>query len=282
MTCMCALQTGPQIGCECPSTAKSSFIFVTSWMQATVQPLCYNSPGALERGTEGTGFYVTEATGQSLSSTLQSVPRWGSQVFEGLKYTLADSCEILCQGYHPGNILRLFLKTRGGKYLSKPADIISCCLGTSPVFSPHKNLAVLSLTQCNLRLCVTPELVNRRWWCLCLCTAFQSNRYVTYQSRRSWLWYSTDTPVISFQRLCGQGAHSFSLPQEKIPHSQHCTAHSHISRWPLNREDALVKFGSDSSKLRCISPCVVMTGWVALGDECYRWHRETNVEFKLD
>lgn len=116
---------------------------------------------------------------------------WGFEI-----HVLAESCEILYRGYHQGNISRLFLEMRGGKYLLKKADIVSCCPGTSLVFPPHKNLAVLSLAWCNLRLCVTPELVNRRWLCLWLCTAFQSNHYIKYQSLRLWLWYSTDTPVI--------------------------------------------------------------------------------------
>lgn len=131
---------------------------------------------------------------------------------------------------------------RGGKYLSKKADTVSCCPGTSLVFPPHENLYVCSSAWCNLRLCVTSELVNR-WRCLCLCTTFQSNHYVTHQPLKLWFWYSTDTPVISFQCHCHQSASTFSLSQE-IPHGQYCISHCQISHWTLNREGALVKPGS--------------------------------------
>lgn len=136
---------------------------------------------------------------------------------------LAKNCEILYQGYHQGNISRLFLEIRGRKHLLKKDDIVSCCPGTSAVFPPHKNLAVLSLAWYNLRLCVTPELVNRWWRCFCLRTAFLSNHYITYQPLNLRLWYSTDKPVISLQCPC-----DFSLPQEMTPHSQHCPVHWQI------------------------------------------------------
>lgn len=105
--------------------------------------------------------------------------------------------------------------------------------------------SVCSLAWCNLRLCITSGLVNRWWLCLCLCTTFQSNHYVMYQPLKLWFWYSTDTPLISFQCPCDQSVCRFSLSQEKIPHGQHCIiAHCQISHWPLNREGSLVKSGS--------------------------------------
>lgn len=237
---------------------------------------------SLKRCTQGTVFCPKHADNKTESFLNSAICTkvgfthlWGFEI-----HISAESPEILYQGYHQGNILRLFLEMTGGKYLSKKADMVSCCPGTNLVFPPHENLSVCSLAWCNLRLCVTSELVNRWWWCLCLCTAFQSNHYTTYQPLKLWFWYSTDTPVISFQHPCDQSVCRFSLSQENIPHGQHCTSHCQVSHWPSNRESVLVKSGSWFNQA---TPPFTLCGYNWLWrNKCYKCCTGMQVEFRLD
>lgn len=126
---------------------------------------------------------------------------WGFEI-----HVLAKTPEILYWGYHQGNILRFFLEMRGGKYLPKRADIVSCCSDTSLVFPLTSRESVCSLASCNLRPCVTSQLVNRWWQCLCLCTAFQSCHYIMYQPLKLWfeipLTHQSSASSVHVTRVC--------------------------------------------------------------------------------
>lgn len=102
--------------------------------RTVVQQFCYNGLGTV--GLELIYFLTGEVESkdwllpdtykhkrtESPSSILQPVPGWISHIFEGLKYTLAVSCEILYRCHHHGNVSGLFHEIRGRKYLSKKAD----------------------------------------------------------------------------------------------------------------------------------------------------------------
>lgn len=119
-----------RMGCACPSTAKSNFTFIRSWNASS-----YTTTLLRLSGGSGVKVYLfsyrkdglkelvsiqyTQVTGQSfLNSAICTkvgfTHLWGFEI-----HVLAESCEILYQGYHQGNISRLFLEMRGGKYLLK-------------------------------------------------------------------------------------------------------------------------------------------------------------------